>query len=544
MSAKKRPAVAVPLSAAASSRKDAAAAERLLSRAIDMFAAEVPIPPSAITSAGIPISGGKTMMDAQKFRVNWYGLERKQLGRIARLVAARNWFAAPVHRLNKSLYGGGFQLKDPAARKWAALGTYPFKRIHDDILHEYLISGSALAFWRTDAGASELPMIEVPDMENVDYDVVAGAPRVWITIPSNKKLDPKLEIVLGKKMFEAIKTGKPLILTKGDDTSGYDFEILKDGKSTGLIEPPSITGILDDLDFIEAARVGDWNGAWARREIIRHTKKGFGVSSGPNAGSTRGNAKYGELQSILKAMKNILGKADVATNFDQEISWLTFPANEFFSAGMIEAALQRLVFWGGLAAILLLKTDSQITGLSAFLYDRLRGQVDGFRDDFGPFLGRVFNSESFKKNFPAAPDLSVAWSVKSLYTGAALNSYATFASTYGILSPPSIRELYGIDDEEESLRMRSAHAEREDYTPPYEPRQGLLPSLFPADYQQDTSAPPVKPLDDKPVPGAPVKPKPGDPVKPKPGDPVKPVPVKPVPAKSKLPGKPGRPAKV
>ena len=101
--------------------------------------------------------------------MNWYALERKQLGRIARLVAARNWFAAPVHRLNKCLYGGGFQLKDAAAHKWAAEGTYPFKRIHDDILHEYLISGSALAFWRTDAGPSELPMIEVPDMENVDH---------------------------------------------------------------------------------------------------------------------------------------------------------------------------------------------------------------------------------------------------------------------------------------------------------------------------------------------------------------------------------------
>jgi len=28
---------------------------------------------------------------------------------------------------------------------------------------------------------------------------------------------------------------------------------------------------LRDLDFIEAVRVGDWNGAWSRREILRHT---------------------------------------------------------------------------------------------------------------------------------------------------------------------------------------------------------------------------------------------------------------------------------
>jgi hypothetical protein len=70
--------------------------------------------------------------------------------------------------------------------------------------------------------------------------------------------------------------------------------------------------------------------------------------------------------------------------------------------------------------------------------------------------------------------------------------------------------------------MQAAHAAREDYTPPYEPRQGLLPSLFPADYQQETPA--------APAPAA---------------DPVKPLDKKTAttkPAKAKLPGKPGRPA--
>ena len=67
--AKQRIVVPVPLLAGAAARRGSAAAERLLSRAIDLFAVEVPIPPTAITSAGIPISGGKTMMDAQKSSV-------------------------------------------------------------------------------------------------------------------------------------------------------------------------------------------------------------------------------------------------------------------------------------------------------------------------------------------------------------------------------------------------------------------------------------------------------------------------------------------
>ena len=139
-----------PLTAAAQRRVNASA-ERLLARAVDLLAAEMPVTPETIRSAGIPVSSGRTMIDAQKFRVNWYGLCRKQLGRIARLVVERNWFAKPVHALNKALYGGGFTFRQPAAVEWTARGSYPFRRIHDDLLDEWLVSDAVVAFWCTDA---------------------------------------------------------------------------------------------------------------------------------------------------------------------------------------------------------------------------------------------------------------------------------------------------------------------------------------------------------------------------------------------------------
>ena len=512
----------------------AAAAERMISQAITLLAAELPpVPPEAIKSAGIPITGGKSMVDAQRFRVNWYELDRKQLNRIARLMCERNWFAAPVHALRKKMYGGGFRLATQEARDWAASGTYPFKRIHDDLLHEYLVNDAAFCFWRTDVASDSLPMIEIPDIENVDYQVIGGVPTAWIKVERNGKIADSLKDVLGLKLWEAIKSGKPLVLVKGDTTSGYDFAMLKAGKSTALISPPSLTGILDDLDFIEAARVGDWNGAWSRREIIRQTKKGYGVSSGPNAGTVRNNAKYAELQNILKAMKAIVGKTDVATNFDQEIDWKVFPS-DFFNSEQITAAKERLIFWGGLAAVMLLKTDSQITGLAAFLYDRIRVEVESFREDFGPFLAGVFNSETFIKNFPGAPLLTVAWGVKSLYTGAALQAESTFLSTYGLAAPQTLRERYGIDDVAESARMLAAQANRDAYTPVYEPRQGLLPMQFPQEYN-------VAPAGDVPPPVVPpgkktAAPAPGDP-------PPKKLAAKKAVAK-KMAGTPGRPPKV
>jgi hypothetical protein len=476
----KKPAAAVPARVNKS-------AEKLLSQAIDMMASSggLPLSPDNIRSAALPFTGGKTMLDVQKFRVNWYALERKALGRIARLVVDRNWFASTVHKINKGLYGSGFRFQDPQAQDWAAGGTYPFKRVHDDILEEYLISDSVVAFWRTDAAVGSLPVIEIPDMEDVDYSVLGGVPRIELTIQRNPKLSEVHRPAMGEAMWNAVRTGKRLCIIKGDPASGFDFEILKAGKISKPIAAPALTSILDDLDFIEAVRVGDWNGAWSRREILRHTKTGYGVSSGPNAGTARNNAKYAEIQAILKAMKSIMGKTDVATNFDQDISWVAF-SKDFFGAEMVEAALQRLIFWGGLAAILLLKTDSQITGLSGFLTDRTRVQVEAFREEFSPFLASIFNAPSFRKNFPDAPPLVPAWSVKPLYTGDALTKLATFYTTNAVVAPQTLREMLGIDDAVESARLRDAHTRREDFTPPYEPRQGLLPNLFPEDFPGTT----------------------------------------------------------
>lgn len=492
----------VPLSAAAQ-RRTHESAKQVINHAIDLLASGVPLTNIDIHSAAIPnpVSGGRTMLDAQKFRINWYHLDRKALTKIARLVVERNWFARPVHQLNKAIYGAGFRFKDKEARKWAADGSFPFQSVHDDLLDEWLVSDSVVAFWRKSPEAGKLPMIHVPDMNNVEYSVTGGIPQIKVTIAADRKIKEELKEKIGLRMWNAIKKGEPLTIIKGIDED-FEFEILKSGKSTSPIQPPAITGILDDLDYIEAVRVGDWNGAYSRREIIRHTKKGYGVSSGPNAGTTRNNAKYKEIQAILTAMKSILGKTDVATNFDQEIAWLMFDP-KFFDPKMLESALQRLIFWGGLPAILLLKTDSQITGLSGFLHDRVRTQVEGFRQRFGPFLAAIFNSQGFKHNFPDAPDLTPAWSVKSLYTNDGLSKLATLLHTYGIAAPPNIRAMFDIDDEEESSAMLKAHENRKAYTPPFEPRQGLIPGLFPDDFPEDSTASGKNPQS---LPGSPGRP--------------------------------------
>ena len=219
-------------------------------------------------------------------------------------------------------------------------------------------------------------------------------PQLTLTLRRLPGIAEDLKPRLGDKLWDAMRRGVKFKIVKGDPESGYDFAVMKSGKSTAPF-PPSMTGVMDDLDYIEAVRVGDWNGAWARREMIRHTKKGFGVSSGPNAGTTRNNAKYAELQSIVAAMKKIVGKQDLATNFDQLIEWVIFP-KDHWTAEMIAEAKSRLFFWAGIFGVLLLKTDSQITGLSAFLMDRMRVEVEEFRHRFASFY------QAFSARHPSA----------------------------------------------------------------------------------------------------------------------------------------------
>lgn len=501
MAARKKP-EDVPLTAAAQNRAHKAAMA-VIQESLEILAAGggPSIAADTITSAGIPIAGGRTMVEAQKFRVNWYGLDRKKLAKIARLVTERNWFVAPVHETNKALYGSGFTFATKEARDWVAKGedAYPFRRIQDDLLEEFLVSKAVVAFWRTDLESGTSPMIEVPDCEDVDYEVIGGIPQITVKVRRNAKIPDSYKAKIGEKMWKCIKEGKPLVIIKGDSESGFDFEILKAGKSNAPIGAPAVTGIMDDLEYIEALRAGDWNGAWSRREIIRHTKKGIIPTSGPNAGSPRNSAKWAELQAITKAMKEILGKQDMATPVDHEISWLTF-GKDFFSSEMGEAAVRRLIFWGGLAAVMMLKTDSQITGLAALLYDSTRAKVKFFREDYTAFLARIFNSPAFQKANPGMPRLDPVWSVNQLYSGAALNTLVTTASTYGIFSSQTIREMFGADDEQESARMLEAHENRKAYTPPFEPRQGLLQGLFPEDFPDNSALPTTG------VPGSPGRP--------------------------------------
>jgi hypothetical protein len=444
---------------------------KLMPQVVELLgAAGLPLPGVAsCDTIALPLAGRATLIGALKTRPNWYSVARKDIGKLARLVTERNWFARTVNGLKAGTYGLGFRFADPAAQEWADAGDYPFAQMQEDLILEWLVSDAVVAWWRKDAESGALPVVNVPNIEDVDYEIIGGVEQITVRLEQKRNLKPELEQKMGKRMWDAVRAGK-LVITRDD--KDFDFEVMKAGKSAAPFQPSPLVTIFDDLDFVEAIRIGDWNGAKARWEIIRHTKKGYGTPSGPQAGSTRGNAKTADLKAILKGMKEILGKTDIATNYDQEIDYLIFP-KEHFHPELLAETKQRLLFWAGIFGVLLLKSDSQITGLSEFMMNLLRTEVLAFRAKLGKFLVRIYRKDSFRQGIPNMPELVPVWSVKPLYTNEGFIKHITALATFGIAAPQTLREMFDIDNEAECERMLEAHEEPKAYTPPFEPRQGI-----------------------------------------------------------------------
>ena len=208
--------------------------------------------------------------------------------------------------------------------------------------------------------------------------------------------------------------------------------------------------------------------------------KGYGISSGSNAGQTRGHAKKSQLDVIANFLKGLLGAASVATNFDQDFKHHVFPA-EFFNEGMVKSTWERLLLWAGFPGVLLMKSESQISGVSPSLLMQFRGTVKSFQEDWTEFLSSIFNSKDFKGDEKA--DFTPMFAQSHLYTVDELQKLVVMHTRAASMAPQSIREdLLDLDDEREGGRMEESHQNAKRYVPVFEANQGIGPALFPEEY--------------------------------------------------------------
>lgn len=462
----------------------------ILSGAIEMAAGS-----AFRKSAGIPLPGFGTLSELQRFRGNWTRLGLKKQFQVARYLTTHNWFAATVHLMRVSACDMGFRFKSDEAREYAGQGygakretkaeLYPWEEVVSDIFEEVLAMDNAIALWAKD---EQFPEIQILDCEDVEYLCMGSTQTITLTfakIPKREQptssAQETLREKLGSPMVDAMLAGRRHTIVKGEDED-WDFEAFSVGKRRPKLRTPAVINIADDLDFIELMKIGDWNGAWARKGSLFHAKKGYKSDSGPAAGTSRYHAKKKQLEAIMASFSDRTGNSVAATNFDVEAEWITFPTEFFGREGTLtREARMRMILWAGWPGILLMEGFAQVRGDRGDVSQMMRLDVGQRREKVGQFIERIFSRDEFRaEGFKGR--LEPEWDESLLYNSTELVNRLRLEITEGFISPQGARELAGRDNARETERMRKAHEKKEDFTPVHESKQGLLPQLFPEDY--------------------------------------------------------------
>lgn len=432
--------------------------------------------------------GGTTLIDSCKGRNNYYKMTGAVQASICRRMVERNWFLRSVipRRIETTIAGFDAIDADGVSMK----GQYDFLSLVNDILWEELTTSNVVCMWRKD---EDLPVITTLDMESVVYSSSGGIERITITYAADPVMakdtanaaDFKKE--LGPDMYKAITKGGDVTIIKGDKGDKFwDFEVLTGGKRRGVFMIPELVPILDVLDFLELMGVGDWNIAWFRKDIIRQWKKGYPVKNGQGAGVNSVDITTKEIKELGEGSAKINGASNVPMNHDLDASYLTTPSDAF-DPKQVEAAIDKLLQFGGMEAVVLLGSFSQQNGAAPSLMHLSRITALARRARIEGFLTRIFRADAFiSLDWKTAPDAQgrvnprFHWSVKSLYSMAELLEMSK-STNDGTCSTQTRRELLDLDNDQEVVRLKAEHKDRSGYAPPFEAGQALLPAMFPAE---------------------------------------------------------------
>jgi hypothetical protein len=433
---------------------------------------------------------GPTLIDNQKGRNNYYKLDGRRQAFLCRRVAEVNWFFRGVLPIRHAVTIAGFKAIN--AKDKTPITDYDFQALVSDIVSEHLISSNVVCLWRK---GEKLPYVSVLDMDRVEYSAPGGIERIVIQYTADQVMARDQENkdeyikVLGERMYKAQTTGGKITIIKWENEEEWDFEVMTDGKRRGAFSTPEMVSILSTIDFMELMDIGDWNLAFARKDVMRWIKKGYKVAHGSGAGVNSVDITKPEIDEIGTAFSKLNGNCNVPMNHDVEVGYLTM-SSEVFNPDQVKSAVNKLLFYGGIEAVVLLGSFSQQNGASPSLMWRSRVLAESRREKVESLLRRIFAAPEFSGidwGVEEGQDIQFKWSVKPLYSLEELMKVVKETND-GTLSPQTRRSYLDVDNDEECRLMKEAHADRESYMPPFEAGQALLAAYFPDEFEQGNAS--------------------------------------------------------
>lgn len=415
------------------------------------------------------------------FKLRWFvGVDDvRQVQRRCREMAETkpNPFVQWLIRMHVTFYNRDFQVTTDGdldkTQKWLdAHANYPFKKLSRAIWREYEICSSVVAFWRENSESfpdttriDGLPQITIFDCERTRYQNDFGVESVFVT-PERRKLSKIEKAALGPRYADAIENGTELQL---DPKLGERFKVLTTAKVSSGFGMPRWKAAFDDLAILDLLKIGDWNGAWARRKLVRHTAKGHEISQGPQQGSPTFFLDVKYAKKLLDTLNKSNGYSELITNFDQVMKYM-YVDPEFFDPKVYESVELRLDRYAGAVGMMMRESTTP----SPYLMPVFRAEGLEERDVVGSFIEEIMNDPTFYGKAAPPSRLLATWDPTIFLNEKMLMSWFAFAYSNGIASPQTMRRYMNFQAKSESELIRDAKAHREDYEPVFEPKQGLL----------------------------------------------------------------------
>jgi len=440
--------------------------------------------------------GDSSVMDVRLFRSAWKATSLPTVFKRVHELAKMNHFVNWVVYFKLLLFMNGFEVL--GARKENAP---EYRRLTRDIFLESLICDNAAVIWVQQDEPEEgepaaLARAIVMNCGDVRYDDSFGVPALTVKF-RKRPLTPTQQDKLGKRYAKALAEGSELLLDEGE---GEHFVVLSSEKLGNGLGMPRLRSVFDELSTLELACKGDWNAFWTMKDVIRQVKKGHDIKTGNLAGMPMHFIKEKEAKAILHGLSNKAGAFDAVTNFDVDIKYPTLEIDpKYLDAKKYGGVMQQLLQWAGPIG-LLFKTeqgralDDMIPILNAEMEhwrEEVKGVVEQVINDptFDPGAGEPApnTSDATARGEPLDPvtavspkendglgRLQVTFNPLTLATLKNIIAYMTTGLTNGIMSPQTARKRMGLVEAVENANMKAARANKDNYTPVFEAKQGLL----------------------------------------------------------------------
>lgn len=344
----------------------------------------------------------------------------------------QNWFVGTVVELKVAFFNHGFRfigMDAPRARE--LLKNEPWIRSYvESVWRDRLIYDNVVTIWLD----AEQVRPQTVRPEKCEYTDALGKEKLKYRSPW-KAIE--LPTGLARRWSNVVEF---------DAEKGEHFRVLKRARVGDGFGLPTSYRVFRALNQCESMEVGDALLGYLSRTVIRQHKLGCD----PKSAAFKSKIPHYYTQARADAVKatfgSTLGFVEAATNFDHAIEY-PYPDPKLFAAEKWKGVLDRLVWWGGPLAFMILAPTS-----NPYLMPQFHQEAMAERPRVAAHLSEVLRSY-------AKLEVDCRWSSRCFLDPRTSAELLTAGLSAGPLSQTTFLESAGFDPDEEKERKKEEAAD-------------------------------------------------------------------------------------